>query len=83
MHFAQTYLQLRHGPDVQVDYVDVSNAEARAQFADLVAQAEKHSLPYPLVAIDGQLRLAGPASGYQVVRLIEEMLAKRSTPPQK
>jgi hypothetical protein len=35
---------------------------------------EERSLPYPLVALNGQLRLAGTAQYYQVLPLVEELL---------
>jgi hypothetical protein len=38
---------------------------------------EERDLPYPLVAINGQLRLAGTAQYYQVLPLVEELLPAR------
>ncbi len=72
------YLQLQHGPDVQVEYVDLADAEMQDRFSDLIAVAKDQSLPYPLVTINGQLRLAGSAQYYQVLPLVEEYLKAES-----
>jgi hypothetical protein len=39
---------------------------------------EERDLPYPLVAVNGQLRLAGAAEYYQVLPLVEEILQVES-----
>jgi len=57
---------------VQVEYLDVSEPVIQAEYADLISQAEQHHLPYPLVAIDGQVRLAGGAEYYRIMPLVEE-----------
>jgi disulfide oxidoreductase YuzD len=62
-----------------VEYVDLADPEAQAQFADLLAAIADQSLPYPLVAINGQLRLAGSAHFYRVLPLVREMLKVEET----
>jgi len=57
-----------------VEYVDLADPQAQAQHADLLALIEDQSLPYPLIAINGQLRLAGLAHFYRVLPLVDEML---------
>jgi disulfide oxidoreductase YuzD len=57
---------------VQVEYFDVSEPEIQAEYADLISQAKEHRLPYPLVSIDGQVRLAGGAEYYRIMPLVEE-----------
>ncbi len=39
-----------------------------------MAVIEEKNLPYPLVAINGRLKLAGTAQYYQVLPLVEELL---------
>ena len=68
------YLQMQYGDAVQVEYVDLADPAAQAQFPDLVALIEDRDLPYPLVAVNDQMRLAGSAQYYQVVPLVEEIL---------
>ncbi len=63
---------MRHGQAVQVEYVDLADPEAQAQFSELLAAIEERHLPYPLVAINDRLRLAGSAGYYQVLPLVEE-----------
>jgi hypothetical protein len=43
-----------------------------------LALAQEHNLPYPLVAINGELKLAGSAHYYRVLPLVEEMLEPES-----
>jgi hypothetical protein len=57
-----------------VDYIDLGRAEAREDFPELLALIAEQNLPYPLVAVNGQLRLAGSADYYRVIALIEEAL---------
>ena len=54
--------------------MDLADPESQAQYQDLFSVAEDRDLPYPLVAINGQLRLAGSAHYYQVLPLVEEIL---------
>ena len=70
---------MRYGDAVQVEYVDLADAEGQAQFADLLALVEDRDLPYPLVAINGHLRLAGTAHYYQVLPYVEEALQPEET----
>jgi disulfide oxidoreductase YuzD len=70
---------LRHGQDVQVDYVDLADPAAQAEFSELMAVIEERNLPYPLVAVNDHLRLAGSAQYYQVLPLVEDLLQVRNT----
>lgn len=60
-----------------MEYVDLADAEAQTEYSELMAIIEERSLPYPLVALNGQLRLAGTAQYYQVLPLVEELLPVR------
>jgi disulfide oxidoreductase YuzD len=68
----QGYFARVYGDAVQVEYLDVSEPAVQAEYADLIRQVEEDCLPYPLVAIDGQVRLAGGAEYYRVMPLVEE-----------
>ena len=76
----QFYVQQRYGPSVQVDYIDLGKAEAGEEFQELLALIADQNLPYPLVAINGQLRLAGSADYYRVIALVEEALQEVPAP---
>jgi disulfide oxidoreductase YuzD len=71
----ESYLQMRYGQGIQVEYVDLADAEAQAQFSAVGAVIEERNLPFPLVAINGDLRLAGSAAYYHVLPLVEQALA--------
>ena len=46
---------MRFGEAVKVDYVDLADPDRQAEFSDLVTTAEKGDVPYPWVAINGQM----------------------------
>jgi disulfide oxidoreductase YuzD len=65
---------MQFGDAVQVEYVDLADPENGEVYTDLLGAVQEQSLPYPLVAIDGQLRLAGSAHYFQVLPLVEKIL---------
>ena len=65
---------MRFGDSIQVDYVEMADSEGQAQYAELAATAADRDLPFPIVAVNGQLRLAGTAHYYNVLPLVEEAL---------
>lgn len=46
-----------------------------AQYPEVLKRIEEQALPYPLVAVDGILRLAGSAHYSHVLPLVDEALA--------
>ena len=68
---------MRFGQAVQVEYVDLADPRMQIEYSDLVTTAEESNIPYPLVAINGQLRLAGSAHYYNVLPHVEEILQER------
>jgi disulfide oxidoreductase YuzD len=76
------YLQMRHGEAVEVEYVDLADADAQARFPTLLAAIEERHLPYPLVAVNDRLRLAGSAAYYQVLPLVEQALETENIQPE-
>ena len=70
-------MQIRFGQAVQVEYVDLADPRMQIEYSDLVTTAEESNIPYPLVAINGQLRLAGSAHYYNVLPHVEEILQER------
>ena len=61
-----------------MEYVDLADPGAQTQFVDLLATIDERDLPYPLVAVNGRLRLAGTAHYYQVAPLVDEVLQAES-----
>ena len=49
-----------------------------AAYPDVLKRIEEQSLPYPLVAVNGTLRLAGSAHYSHILPLVEEALASHS-----
>jgi disulfide oxidoreductase YuzD len=65
---------LQHGSKVQVEYVDMQLPAAQTRYAEVLKTIQERDLPYPLVAIDGQLRLAGSANYYHILPLVEQAI---------
>lgn len=65
---------MRYGEAVQVEYIDMSEPKNQEKFSDLLTVVEDRDLPYPLLAINGQLRAAGSAHYYRVLPYVEEVL---------
>ena len=70
----QYYLEMRYGSAVRVEYVDMADPENQAQFSELLAVVEDRDLPYPLVAVNGNLMAAGSAHYYRILPLVEQAL---------
>jgi len=66
---------MRFGEAVRVEYVELADAEAQERFGDLLLFAEERDLAFPLIAINGQLRLAGSAHYFRILPLVEAALA--------
>lgn len=69
---------MRHGARVQVEYVDLGEPAGKAAYAEVLKRIEVEGLPYPLVAINGRLRLAGSAHYSHVLPLADEAIASQS-----
>jgi disulfide oxidoreductase YuzD len=69
---------MRYGEAVQVEYVDLADPKNQAQFSELLAVAEDRDLPYPLVAVNGQVKSAGSAHYYRVLPLVQAALGEKS-----
>ena len=65
---------MRYGSAVQLEYVDLVDPEAQAQFPELASLAQENGWPYPLIAVNGQLKTAGSAHYYVILPLVEQAL---------
>lgn len=68
------------GPAVEVEYVDLADRTKQGEYPEMVAMVDEQRLPYPLVAINGQVKLAGSAHYFRVLPLVEEALATERQP---
>jgi len=69
---------MRHGARVQVEYVDLGEPAGKAAHAEVLKRIEAEGLPFPLVAVNGTLRLAGSAHYSHVLPLADEAIASQS-----
>lgn len=69
------YLKLRYGDAVEVTYIDLTEPANQEQFAELMGLVEERNLGYPLVTVNGQIRLVGSAHYYHILPMVEEALA--------
>jgi disulfide oxidoreductase YuzD len=63
-----------------MQYVDLADLDAQREYPDLVELAQEQDLPYPLVAVNGQLSLTGSAHYYHILPLVEKALSNREPP---
>jgi len=68
------YLGRIYGEQVQVDYYDMAEPEAFEQHKALLDQVPGGYLYYPLVFIDGNLKVTGGADPYQVMYAVQTVL---------
>lgn len=52
----------------------MAEPDAQTEYTDLVALAHEQELPYPLVALNGTLALAGNAHYYAVLPVVDQWL---------
>jgi disulfide oxidoreductase YuzD len=71
------YLKLRYGDAVEVSYVDLSDPANQERFVELMGMVEERNLGYPLVTVNGQVRLVGSAHYYHILPMVEEAMAAR------
>jgi disulfide oxidoreductase YuzD len=67
---------MRHGAAVQVEYVDLADSDSQAKYSEVLDLVKDQNVPYPLVAINGELRLAGSAHYFRVLPLVDEILGE-------
>jgi disulfide oxidoreductase YuzD len=66
---------MKFGDAVQVEYVDLTESENQEKYDGVMELVDQQNLAYPLVAVDGRLRIAVSAHYYRILPLIEEVLA--------
>ena len=69
-------MKAQYGDAVVVEHLDLGDPANWQRFASVVSIAEEQNLDYPLVAVDGRLRLAGSAQYYHILPLVQEALAE-------
>ncbi len=67
-------LLLEFGQAVQLEYYDAARAEVERAFPEVIAMARQQRWRYPLVAVNGELQLAGSADYWRIMPLVEEAM---------
>ncbi len=57
-----------------VRHYDLAEPEPAERFADVLRGARERNLPFPLIAINGDIVLAGPVSVDKVLQKLNELL---------
>jgi disulfide oxidoreductase YuzD len=74
------YLRQKFGENITTKFVNLAVPEARHRYANVVASIEKDNLPLPLVAINGEVKMAGGVDYLAIVSAIESHLADKELP---
>ena len=71
IEFAIEHLKKRYGDEVQIEYLDLAEPQARRHHPEVVEQIVGQHIPLPLVAINGVPRLSGIFEYRMIVDAIE------------
>jgi hypothetical protein len=67
------YLRQRYGEGIVTEYLDLSVPENRQAYGQVVEAVDKFKLPLPLVAINGEVRLAGGVDYYAISQHLDAL----------
>ena len=62
------------------EFLNLAIPDVRQQYANVVRTIEKDTLPLPLVAINGEVKMAGGVDYYSIVSAIESLTAVGGPP---
>ena len=63
-----------------MEFHDIDQLETRQRFQEVLEQAGRQRLSYPLILVNGQLRGAGNVDAYQLIFLADEDRRRQSLP---
>jgi disulfide oxidoreductase YuzD len=66
---------MKYGDAVRIEYIDLADPHGQDEYADVSRLVDERGLMYPLIAVNGHLRVAGTAHYYQILPLVEEALS--------
>lgn len=72
------HLKQRYGDAVTVDYFDLANSAVRERFPEVARMIDAKEVPVPVVAIDGEVKMAGAVDFWHIADIID---AKGKHPP--
>ncbi len=73
-------MRQKFGDRVATEFFNLAVPDIRQKYANVVSAIEKDHLPLPLVAINGDVRMAGGVDYYAIVSAIEALIAAGAQP---
>jgi disulfide oxidoreductase YuzD len=70
----RAYLQRYYDGRVHVEYADMADPKQYEQYKTWVDQVKSGYRYYPLVFIDGELKLSGSADPYQIIYALQSVM---------
>ena len=68
---------MQYGSAVQVEYLDMADADTQSRFPELFDLAQEQHLPYPLILVNDEPRISGSVNYYQIAPLVERALEEK------
>jgi hypothetical protein len=66
---------------VTTEFLNLANPDVSREYAKVVTAIAKDNLPLPLVAINGEVKMAGGVDYYSIVSAIESLTAAAGARP--
>ena len=63
-----------YGDQVSIEYYDTAKPDDLVRSSELLAKVPEHRMYYPLVFIDGELKIVGSAEYYQILYSVRELV---------
>jgi disulfide oxidoreductase YuzD len=67
---------MRYGDQVEVEYWDLSQPVTQARHPHILAAIQEQDLSYPVVTLEGEIRLTGSVHFHEVLPLVEAALGR-------
>jgi len=77
---ARQFLDNVYGDEVLVEYYDAAIPEEAAMFPELIKEAGERHIAYPLVLVNGELRVSGGVDTYQLMFIVDEDRRQKGLP---
>jgi len=68
------YLRQKFGDQVNTEFINLAASGNRDHYSSVVQAVKQHNLPLPIVAINGEVKVAGGVDYYAVARAVESIL---------
>lgn len=63
-----------YGDQVSIEYYDTAKPDDLARSSEFLAKVPENRMYYPLVFIDGELKIVGSAEYYQILYSVRELV---------